>query len=273
MLTWPAPWFIVTLLACALASDAPVLTPVRHPTCIRFYGLEGDVKPDVLRKAVSALGKEGAAADIVAGPLQVSSRKRWNFVALELPSNAPAKEIQAALKKVSSKAEELAWTAFQGEDRSLPAILGFSALECVVGMDNDMRWFDLAGGRARFFYAPGKLDAEVLRKKFGTLYQPFDAGELGELVHGPLEWKLKGPIEPAAVKAAEKALAKVPGVRKPKIDAAKLVLTAEIEHDGLRSSCGSEKAAGGAESKWLPPGAFLVDDVLDALAAAKIATE
>jgi len=60
-------------------------------------------------------------------------------------------------------------------------------------MDADLRWFDLEEGRARFFYAATRLDADALRTKFGRLYQPFGFGQLGELVREPIEWRLATP--------------------------------------------------------------------------------
>jgi hypothetical protein len=273
------PW-IAVLLAGLAPQDASGLPPVRHPTCLRFYTFEGDVKPEVLRKAVESLSTKEAAARVTTGPATVSSRPKARFLVLEVPSRTPGKDLEAALKKVCPHAGELAWTAFQGKSRSLPSILGYSGLECVVGMDNDLRWFDLAGGLARFFYTPGKFDAKSLRARFGKLYQPFNAGELGELVHDSIEWQLADPVDASAAKAAEKAIAKIPGVRKARIDVAVRVLTAEIEHDGLQGAVigpaagvGKESSGnGGAQRSPLGSG-FLLDEVLGALEAAKIAVE
>jgi hypothetical protein len=276
----PTPW-IAILLAGLASQNAGGLPSVRHPTCLRFYTFEGDVKPEVLRKAVSDLGTKEAEARITIGPSKVSSRPRARFLVLEVPSRTPGKEVEAALKKVCPHADELAWTAFQGQNRSLPPILGYSALDCVVGMDNDVRWFDLSGGLARFYYTPGKFDAKSLRVRFGKLYQPFNAGELGELVHDTIEWRLAEPVDASAAKSAEKAIAKIPGVRKARIDVASRVLTGEIEHDGLQgavagsSAAGPEKeATGGGSAERSPLGdGFLQDEVLDALDAAKLAVE
>ncbi|MFN0007419.1 MAG: hypothetical protein ACKVXR_05880 [Planctomycetota bacterium] len=259
-----------SLLAIALFApgDAPLVEPVRHATCVRYYSLEGDVKPDLLRRAVSELSAIEAEAKIAMGPSGVSSKPKYRFVVLEVPIGLPAKDIEKALRKTTPKVTELAWTAFQGEDRKLPDILGFSGPECVVGMDNDMRWFALEGGLARFFYVPGKLDATDLRSRFKTLYKPFDADELGELVRERIEWKLDEPLTAPAGKTAEKALGKLPGVVKAKIDVATRTLTVDIAHDGLRATApppGKEPAPG------VPAGGFLANEALDALASAKVA--
>ena len=258
-----------SFLALALlgpAVDAPAVEPERHATCLRYYSLEGDVKPDLLRRAVAELSTIDAEAKIALGPLGVSSKPKYRFVVLDLPVATPAKDVEKALRKTAPKVVELAWTAFQGKDRELPAILGFNALECVVGMDNDIRWFALEGGLARFFYLPGKMKEEELRSRFSKLYQPFDAEELGELVRERIEWKLAEPLEPAAAKAAEKAVMKVPGISKARIDVATRTLTAEIGHDGLRAA--TTVASGGS---GVPGGGFLADTALDALAGAKVA--
>lgn len=248
-----------SLLAIALlgSGDAPVVEPVRHPTCLRYYSLEGDVKPDLLRRAVAELSAMEAEAKIAMGPSGVSSKPKYRFVVLEVPTGMAAKDIEKALRKTTPKVTELAWTAFQGEDRKLPDILGYNGPECVVGMDNDMRWFTLESGLARFFYVPGKMNEKSLRSRFVSLYKPFDAEELGELARERIEWNLAEPLEAAAGKTAEKSLLKIPGVVKAKVDVASRTLTAEIAHDGLRATA--------------PAGGFLADEALDALAGAKVA--
>lgn len=262
-----------SLLAIALLApgDAPLVEPVRHATCVRYYSLEGDVKPDLLRRAVSELSATEAEAKIAMGPSGVSSKPKYRFVALEVPIGLPTKDIEKALRKTTPKVTELAWTAFQGEDRKLPDILGYNGPECVVGMDNDMRWFALEGGLARFFYVPGKMNAEDLRSRFKTLYKPFNADELGELVRERIEWKLAEPLPAATAKTAEKALGKLPGVVKAKIDVATRTLSVEITHDGMQASAIQSGAP--ASSSAVPAGCFLADGALDALAGAKISLD
>lgn len=272
--------FPASRLLCALAfllvQDPGRLAPARHPTCLRFYTYEGDVKPEVLRKELDGLGAKDEKVRVAAGPSKVSSRPKARFLVLEVPAKVAPKEVESALRKVCTHADELAWTAFQGQDRSLPAILGYPALDCVVGMDNDLRWFDLAAGRARFFFLPGKLDAKSLRSRFAKLYQPFNAGELGDLVKDTIEWKLADPVDPAAAKSAEKAIARIPGVRKTKIDPSARSLVAEIEQDGLRGASRSGPRAASeaaAPETALNSAEFFLDDVIDALESAKLALE
>ena len=241
---------------------------MRHASCFRFYSLEGDVKREALDKVVASLGTAERPARIALGPSQVEARPKPRFLVLELPAQAEAADVRGALKKICPKVDELAWTAFESPHASLPTILGKTPLECVVGMDNDLRWFDLSGGRARFFYRPGQLDAQDIQKRYSRLYTPFEKGELGEIPAAALQWKLAEPVDAAAAKAAEKALAKLPGVRKARIDVAARTLTAEIVEDGLLDAC-----AGSAPSSGLPATSFLVDDVLDVLDAGKIALE
>jgi hypothetical protein len=257
--------FPAAVLLCLLAQGSASLAPVRHPTCVRFYCLEGDPKPEALRKAVDSLGTKDAPARVVSGPDSGHARPKEHFVAVEVPTTSAPKDVEAALKKVCPRTEELFWTAFQGKSRSLPSILAQSPLDCVIGMDNNMRWFDLSDGRARFFFTQGKLDAKTIQARFEKLYQPFNAGELGELVKESIEWRLAEPLDAAAAKAAEKALARIPGIRHPRIDAATRVLSAEVEQDGLRGSMPGAKGVAAAD--------FLVDDVLAALDAAKVALE
>jgi hypothetical protein len=264
---------LAILLACLTIQDPPQgperLQAGKHPTCLRFYSFEGDVKPELLQKELDALATKDDKARIAAGPLKAVAKPKARFLALEVPTKTPAKDVEAALKKICPHAEELAWTAFQGKSRTLPSILGQAPLDLVIGMDNDLRWFDLTEGRARFFFSPGKFDAKGLRAKFGKLFQPFDAGELGVLVRDAIEWRLVAPVDAAAAKAAEKSIAKIPGVKKARIDVGSRTVTAEIEHDGLR---GSTPPAGkdSPPEKALAAAGFLVDDVVDALEAAKL---
>ena len=272
--------FQASRLLCALAvllvQEPGRLAPVRHAACLRFYTYEGDVKPEVLKKELDLLGTKEEKVRVAAGPSKVSSRPKARFLVLEIPAKVAPKEVESALKKVCPHADELAWAAFQGPDRTLPAILGYPALDCVVGMDNDLRWFDLAGGRARFFFLPGKLDAKSLRSRFAKLYQPFNAGELGDLVKDTIEWKLADPVDPAAAKSAEKSIGRIPGVKKAHVDAAGRTLTAEIEQDGLRGAARAGPGAAGsneAPERALSSAEFLQDDVIDALESAKLALE
>jgi hypothetical protein len=250
-----------------------VVEPARHATCVRYFSLEGDAKPDLIRRAVAELSTLDAEAKILVGPQGVSSKPKYRFLALELPVGVTAKEVAKAMRKATPKTVELAWTAFQGEDRNLPDILGFNALECVVGMDNDMRWFALEGGRARFFYLPGKMNEKDLRSRFKTLYKPFDAEELGRLERERIEWKLAEPLEASAAKAAEKGLKKVPGIVEAGIDVATRVLSAEIVHDGLLCAAVPAGGSGTTSAAGVPGEGFLADEVLDVLAAAKVAVE
>lgn len=260
----------LTCLAIQDPTQGPErLQAARHPTCLRFYSFEGDVKPELLQKELDALATKDEKARIAAGPLKAVAKPKARFLALEVPTKTPAKDVEAALKKICPHAEELAWTAFQGKSRTLPSILGQSPLDLIIGMDNDLRWFDLTEGRARFFFSPGKFDSKSLRAKFGKLYQPFDAGELGVLVRDSIEWRLVAPVDAAAAKTAEKAIAKIPGVKKAHIDVPSRTFTADVEHDGLR---GSTPAPGkdAPPEKALAAAGFLVDDVIDALEAAKL---
>jgi len=171
-------------LAAGVAAPESGPPPVRHATCLRFFSLEGDVKPEALNGAVRAFSVGGLEARIALGPVKVSSRPKERFLALEVSSAITPKTIEAALKKVSPRTEELLWAAFRGPDRTLPTIVGYGALECIVGMDDDLRFFELDRGTARFFYAPGRLDAEKLRSKFKKLYEPFQAGDVGYVPQG-----------------------------------------------------------------------------------------
>src|SRR5262245_62019566 len=112
-----APRFLlaVPLLALLGAGDPLPVDPVRHTTCLRYYSLEGDVKPDLVRRAVAELSTIEVEAKLALGPLGVSSKPKYRFVALELPVGTSAKDVEKALHKATPKVVELAWTGFQGK--------------------------------------------------------------------------------------------------------------------------------------------------------------
>ena len=75
------PTILLAIPLTCLAIQDPTQGPerlqaARHPTCLRFYSFEGDVKPELLKKELDALATKDAAARIAVGPSKASSRPR-----------------------------------------------------------------------------------------------------------------------------------------------------------------------------------------------------
>jgi hypothetical protein len=62
------------------------------------------------------------------------------------------------------------------------------------------------------------------------------SADVGKLVEDELSWSLTAPIDPAAAKRAEKALAKLPGVFAATLDAQTGRLMMRFAMDGVESS-------------------------------------
>jgi hypothetical protein len=141
-------------------------------------------------------------------------------------------------------------------------------------MSNDMRWFEYSQNTSAFFYMPGKLHAVKLEDLYRKLYQPLGGGELGQLARDTIQWSLKGSVDEAAARRAEKAIAKIDGVREAKIDAATGSLRVIVDFDGLRTSA-PMLGAGDAGRKADPATAvqprFDTNPLLDVLAKEQLA--
>ena len=232
----------------APARDAAPLYPAeRQPTVLHFFALVGEVDGEALQRAVAALDAEGRAR-ILEGPVACATRPKKRFLALEAPAELQPKTLTGALRRACGEVEPLSATSFETTDGALPGILAYSARDCIVGMADEMRWFEEREGRRTFWFVSGKLAAEDVAKRFRRLYEPFGHPEVGRLVEHPLSWALGAPVDPAAAKKAERAIAKLPGVLSARIDPAAATLEARVAIDAVRQTL-----AGGGEREGAVP--------------------
>lgn len=220
---------------------APELYPPhRHPTVLRFFCLEGELKAEPIRKALAELGTKEAECRIAYAPTSGGSRRGRCFFAIESPAAVPIKEVEKALRKGAEKVEELAFTCFVGEERPMPKTpsdgSGWSARDFVIGMMANLRWFDRVGGWTQFDYVPGKVDSAEILDRYKKLVAGYGAGDLGTVVRESFSWELAEPVDEKAARSAEKAIGKIEGVKEAKIDTAKRMLKVTVELDGLRIS-------------------------------------
>ncbi len=237
------------LLAAALAllpqskEPAPDPYPPERPKAhVLFFMLEGELKAEPMRKALSELGTKEAECKLVYGPRKTAARPGAQFVALEAPSALGAKELTAALRKGCSNAEPVACTVFKGEAGGMGAnsegqgFLGMGARDFVLGMSGDIRWYDALGGWRQFYFGAGRIDAKEIADRYQKLFGPLGGGTAGEVVRENLRWTLAEPLDPKAAARAEKALAKLPGVARATLDAGQRLLTLELRLENLKSS-------------------------------------
>jgi len=219
------------------AADA-LYPPVRHATVVFGFSLPDDVKADTLRKALSELSTKDADCKLRYGPMKATARPSKVFVLVEAPATVDAKDVLKAVKKGSAGAEALAFTCFQSSDRTLGRGLGagmpgMTPRDWVLGMSNDLRWCEARGGFLEFFFAPGKLTSEVIADRLTKLTQPFGIQDVGKVVEESVTWNLTGTFDAAAAKRAEKALAKLHGVREARVDAGAKTLVVRVALEDL----------------------------------------
>jgi hypothetical protein len=241
--------------------------PVRNASVVRFYVIEGELGGGAVQKVANELSTKEFECQIVAGPRASSTRPDKLFLAFEVPAQVAAKDVVKALKKANPRVTELEWTFFRGAPDEPGPILGYSARDCVIGMASEMRWFEFGAGTSAFFYLPGKLEAKSLRDRYHKLYQPLGGGELGELARDKFGWRLATPLDEGAARRAEKAIAKIPGVREAKIDAAGGNLGVTVELDQLTTSAPMSAAPSAKEGERAGPlrPKFDTNPVLDVL--------
>ncbi len=207
--------------------------PVRHATLVHAFSLPDEIKADVVRKALADLSTKDADCRIAYGPVSATARPKKVFLVVEAPAALDVKDVIKALKKGVASVEPLAWTCFESPDKTLGrgmggaagGIPGFSPRDFVLGMSNDLRWVEARGGFTEFFFSPGKISPTELADRFHKLAQPFGISDVGTVVEETFTWSVMGPndtlpLDPAAVKRAEKACTKLSGVMSARIDAA-----------------------------------------------------
>jgi hypothetical protein len=270
---------------------AELYPPARNAALLTFFSIEGKLEPEPMRKALAELGTKDVDARIVYGPESTGSRPGRFFLAVEAPASVKPKELIAALKKGAAVVEQEAVTCFKGTVRELPdtgpgRMAGLSARDLVLGISNDLRWADTTAGWYEFFYTPGKMDAKTIADRFAKLFGPFGLSSVGTLVREGFTWKLATPCAPGAAKKAEKAIAKLDGVKLARIDAATGTVQVQFDLDGL-VVCGPpvpdavlataagrpapEPEAGRARAPRTPRVRFDVNPILDVLEKEQLA--
>lgn len=238
-----APLFLAALLAALAQAPEPEPYPPERPrTHVFFFMLEGELKAEPLRKALSDLSTREAECKLVYGPRKTPARPGAQFVAVEAPAALGPKELVPALRKGCSAADPVACTVFKGSGEGTGSnsegqgFLGMGARDFVLGMSGDIRWYDALGGWRQFYFGAGKIDAKEIADRYQKLFGPLGGGTAGEVVRESLRWTLAEPLDPKAAARAQKALAKLPGVQHASIDPAQRLLTLTLRLENLQSS-------------------------------------
>lgn len=216
------------------------LYPAERPlSVLHFYSVEGEMKAEPLAKAFGELKTDKAQCRIAYGPVSASSRPKNQFVAVEAPATAKAKDVERALERGGFKAEPVAATCFQGPQRRMGGgggPLGLSTRDWLLGTSGDLRWAESLLGFSEFFHVPGKLDAKQIADRVKKLGEPFGQGDIGKLVVDTFTWRLEGTLDEAVAKRLEKAVLKLPQVKRAAVDAATRTIALEVALEGVRVS-------------------------------------
>lgn len=216
------------------------LYPAERPVAVlHFYAVEGQMKSEALAKAFGELKTEKAQCRIAYGPVSTSSRPKTQFVAVEAPATAKAKDVERALERGGFKAEPVAATCFQGPQRRMGGgggLLGLSTRDWLLGTSGDLRWAESLLGFSEFFHLPGKLDAKQIADRVKKLGEPFGQGDIGKLVVDTFTWRLDGVLDEALAKRLEKSVAKLPQVERVAVDPATKTIAVEVAMEGVRVS-------------------------------------
>lgn len=217
------------------------LYPADRPTSVlHFYSVEGEMKAEALAKAFGELKTDKAQCRIAYGPLAAASRPKTQFVAVEAPAGAKPKDVERALERGGFKAEPVAATCFQGPQRRMGGgaggPLGLSTRDWLLGTSGDLRWTESLLGFSEFFHVPGKLDAKQIADRVKKLGEPFGQGDIGKLVVDTFTWRLEGTLDEAVAKRLEKAVLKLPQVKRAAVDAASKTIAVEVALEGVRVS-------------------------------------
>src|SRR5438552_18430272 len=67
--------------------------PQRSKTRLLFFSLDGDIRADPVRKALSELSTKDAECHVAYGPVSSAARPNKSFVAVEAPVEKPARDV------------------------------------------------------------------------------------------------------------------------------------------------------------------------------------
>lgn len=191
-------------------------------TVVRFFHVEIDA-PD-LSKVNPALEELGAT--LVHGPRSSGGRPGHCFCAVRAPREVSAKKLAAALKKGGGAVETLEVLAFDGRTGSDSDLglggLGVTKRDLVMGISNDVVWYEASGAWSQFYGRPGKLDAKELAERYAKLYAPYGGAKLGAVVEERVSWPLKAAPEAKVAAKLAKEIEKQPGVAHAGFEGARL---------------------------------------------------
>jgi len=234
---------VVTLPCFAARQAAP-------PAELLFFALKGDIDRE---RVDEALSDEGARLE--RPPAKSSGRPQDHFVVVRAPLDVDARRLERALKKSRCKVEPLEWIRFTGrtgDEHELPTVAGLEPRDHLIGSHGDVRWYESGPDWAQFYVVKGRLEADDLRKRYETLFQPFGGAQLGVVDEQTFEWDLVTALEKRAAKKLDKELSKLAGVRDVRLDPDGKRLTVLVECYRLRRSAAPSKANSGDVRLALP---------------------
>lgn len=222
--------------AASAASAEDPYPPARPATVVRFFSLAGDLDRAAVDEALEALETKEGVCRIVCGPREVATRKRRNFLAVELSPSIGSRAVVAALRRGVREVDELEWTVFHQPRLDEVPELRWSIEFLLIPLPNEVRWADAYGGRAQFYSVPGGVDPRKIVDQYENTMRRTSGVDLGPYLRESFEWELAEPVGAEAAGRARKTIAKIPGVREVGIDPVARRISVTVELARLRSS-------------------------------------
>jgi len=224
--------------------------PVRHETCLRFFGLKGKLDAGKLNEAL-----EKAQFKIAYGPREASSRPSNSMVVLEMPTDTKVRDVKRVLKKAKVKVEELEAFHFRGRvENSYPTFgVDIKPIDYLLGVDGDIKWCDRMEVDTIYYCVKGKLKAEKLEKLFVSLQGPLgdNTPTLGEVVVDEVTWTLPEEVDEGRAKKLVKAIGKLDGVASVELEGTALHLVLPLK--GVVASGPAQGHEGEQPTRASPP--------------------
>lgn len=215
-------------LALAAAEVDPY-PPVRPKTRVLAFLVDRESDAGAIAKALSALSTPDVRCRLAGGLGTSYTLTKSALASVETPIGVDAKDVLAALKKVTKRADRLACTTFNAPASTFMAGVE-SGRDRLVSSGGDPRWAISWGDSYQLYTAPDKARADGLAAKLAKILGTKTPPPVAE--HS-FDWSLAAAVDSEAAKRIEKAVNAIPGVMEARIDAAKNALAVKVELKGL----------------------------------------
>lgn len=219
---------VPALVALAQEPTEPGRYPQeRQEHVLRYFNLKGQLDGERFHEALREAG-----FDLAYGPVEAASRPSNSVVAVRVPWDVSARDVERVLRKGKVKTEELEVFLFHGRiENGFPTFgIGLERIDYMLGMSGDIRWCDMIGDWTQFYCVAGELGAEEIEELWRKLQRPLgdEPATLGAPVEDELTWTLSRELDEAQGRKLTKAVGKLPGVTSAEVQGAALTVKVEL---------------------------------------------